>query len=229
MLLLQRHAAIRAELLAVVLCAAIRAERRRASLRLGLGLRLRCGVLRLRLGLRLGCGVLRLGLLRRRILGLLVRLLLIAALRGLLIRLLLIAALRSAAVGVVLIGVILVRIVLIGVGRLVGLIGSRLDGDALIRCAAEGEDGDEDIGQEDQSRRKTAALAERLSQSDLGLDAQNDVVDGDQHQQEAPAAAPCDLKHHIQVVEGDDGRPAGLVGLPEDDPHTHQHEHAQHQ
>ena len=216
MLLLQRHAAIRAELLAVVLCAAIRAERRRASLRLGLGLRLRCGVLRLRLGLRLGCGVLRLGLLRRRILGLLVRLLLIAAL-------------RSAAVGVVLIGVILVRIVLIGVGRLVGLIGSRLDGDALIRCAAEGEDGDEDIGQEDQSRRKTAALAERLSQSDLGLDAQNDVVDGDQHQQEAPAAAPCDLKHHIQVVEGDDGRPAGLVGLPEDDPHTHQHEHAQHQ
>ena len=193
MLLLQRHAAIRTELLAVVLCAAIRAECRRASL-------------------RLGRRILGLGLLRRRILGLLVRLLLIAAL-------------RSAAVGVVLIGVVLIGVILV---RIV-LIGGRLDGDALIRCAAEGEDGDEDIGQEDQSRRKTAALAERLSQSDLGLDAQNDVVDGDQHQQEAPAAAPCDLKHHIQVVEGDDGRPAGLVGLPEDNSHTHQHEHAQHQ
>ena len=119
---------------------------------------------------------------------------------------------------------------LLGIAALlVGIVLIRgcLDRNALIRSFAESQQGHENIGQENQSRRKATALAECLGQPNLRLDTQNDVIEGDQHQQEAHTAAPSDIKQHIEIVEGNNGRPAGLTGLPEDNPHAHQNKHAQ--
>ena len=125
---------------------------------------------------------------------------------------------RLLGIAALLIGVVLVGIV---------LIRGCLDRNTLIRSFAESQQGHENIGQENQSRRKATALAECLGQPNLCLDTQNDVIEGDQHQQEAHTAAPGDIKQHIEIVEGNNGRPAGLTGLPEDNPQAHQNKHAQ--
>ncbi len=184
--------------------------------RILLGLLGRCSVLRLLrlLGLLialLGHVILRLlvALLRRSAIGNLLGLLGIGILIGLM-RLLGIAALL---IGVVLVGIVLIR--------------GCLDRNTLIRSFAESQQGHENIGQENQSRCKATALAECLGQPNLCLDTQNDVIEGDQHQQEAHTAAPGDIKQHIEIVEGNNGRPAGLTGLPEDNPQAHQNKHAQ--
>ena len=130
---------------------------------------------------------------------------------------------RLLGIAALLIGIILIGVVLVGIV----LIRGCLDRNALIRSFAESQQGHENIGQENQSRRKATALAECLGQPNLRLDTQNDVIEGDQHQQEAHTAAPSDIKQHIEIVEGNNGRPAGLTGLPEDNPHAHQNKHAQ--
>ena len=135
----------------------------------------------------------------------------------------LIGLMRLLGIAALLIGITLIGVVLVGIV----LIRGCLDRNALIRSFAESQQGDEDVGQENQSRRKAAALAECPGQPNLCLDAQNDVVDGDQQQQEAHTTAPGDIKQHIEIVEGNNGRPAGLTGLPEDNPHAHQNKHAQ--
>ena len=227
---MQRCAAVLAEFLTVALHAAAGAKSGSGS---GLLRLLRGGIL---LGL-LGCRIL-LGLLRGRILlGLLGRrsiLRLLVALLGHVILRLLVALLRRGAIGPLLgllgIGILIGLLGLLGIAALligIVLIGGRLDRNALICFFAESQQGDEDVGQENQSRRKAAALAECSGQPNLCLDAQNDVVDGDQQQQEAYTAAPGDIKQHIEIVEGNNGCPAGLTGFPENDPHAHQDEHAQ--
>ena len=187
---------------------------RRSILRL-LGGRGILGLLRLLIPL-LGCSIV-LGLLR----------LLIALLRCVVLGLLgigiLIGLMRLLGIAALLIGIILIGVVLVGIV----LIRGCLDRNALIRSFAESQQGQENIGQENQSRRKATALAECLGQPNLCLDTQNDVIEGDQHQQEAHTAAPSDIKQHIEIVEGNNGRPAGLTGLPEDNPHAHQNKHAQ--
>ena len=130
---------------------------------------------------------------------------------------------RLLGIAALLIGITLIGVVLVGIV----LIRGCLDRNALIRSFAESQQGHENIGQENQSRRKATALAECLGQPNLCLDTQNDVIEGDQHQQEAHTAAPSDIKQHIEIVEGNNGRPAGLTGLPEDNPHAHQNKHAQ--
>lgn len=230
---MQRCAAVLAEFLTAALHAAAGAKSGSGS-----------GLLRLLRGRLLGCRIL-LGLLRNRLLrgrillGLLgrrsiLRLLgLLVALLGHVILGLLVALLRRGAIGPllgllgigILIGLLGIAALLIGIV----LIGGRLDRNALICFFAESQQGDEDVGQENQSRRKAAALAECPGQPNLCLDAQNDVVDGDQQQQEAHTAAPGDIKQHIEIVEGNNGCPAGLTGFPENDPHAHQNEHAQHE
>ena len=167
----------------------------------------------------LGCSIV-LGLLR----------LLIALLRCVVLGLLgllgigiLIGLMRLLGIAALLIGITLIGVVLVGIV----LIRGCLDRNALIRSFAESQQGHENIGQENQSRRKATALAECLGQPNLCLDTQNDVIEGDQHQQEAHTAAPSDIKQHIEIVEGNNGRPAGLTGLPEDNPHAHQNKHAQ--
>ena len=235
---MQRCAAVLAEFLTVALHAAAGAKSGSGS---GLLRLLRGRLLRGRLlGCRILLGLLRNRLLRGRILlGLLgrrsiLRLLgLLVALLGHVILGLLVALLRRGAIGPllgllgigILIGLLGIAALLIGIV----LIGSRLDRNALICFFAESQQGDEDVGQENQSRRKAAALAECPGQPNLCLDAQNDVVDGDQQQQEAHTAAPGDIKQHIEIVEGNNGCPAGLTGFPENDPHAHQNEHAQHE
>ena len=230
---MQRCAAVLAEFLTVALHAAAGAKSGSGS-----------GLLRLLRGRLLGCRIL-LGLLRNRLLrgrillGLLGRhsilglLGLLVTLLGHVILRLLVALLRCGAIGPllgllgigILIGLLGIAALLIGIV----LIGGRLDRNALICFFAESQQGDEDVGQENQSRRKAAALAECPGQPNLCLDAQNDVVDGDQQQQEAHTAAPGDIKQHIEIVEGNNGCPAGLTGFPENDPHAHQNEHAQHE
>ena len=252
---MQRCAAILAEFLTAALHAAAGAKSGSGSglLRLLRGRLLRGRLLRGRilLGLlrnRLLRGRILLGLLRNRLLrgrillGLLgrrsiLRLLgLLVALLGHVILRLLVALLRRGAIGPLLgllgIGILIGLLGLLGIAALligIVLIGGRLDRNALICFFAESQQGDEDVGQENQSRRKAAALAECPGQPDLCLDTQNDVVDGDQQQQEAHTAAPGDIKQHIEIVEGNNGRPAGLTGFPENDPHAHQNEHAQHE
>ena len=135
----------------------------------------------------------------------------------------LIGLMRLLGIAALLIGITLIGVVLVGIV----LIRGCLDRNALIRSFAESQQGHENIGQENQSRRKATALAECLGQPNLCLDTQNDVIEGDQHQQEAHTAAPSDIKQHIEIVEGNNGRPAGLTGLPEDNPHAHQNKHAQ--
>ena len=198
---MQRCAAVLAEFLTVALHAAVGAKSGGTGLRLRL-LRnslLRNSLLRGRLlrGRLLGCRIL-LGLLRGRILlGLLgrrsiLRLLgLLVALLGRVILRLLVALLRRGAIGPllgllgigILIGLLGIAALLIGIVLIgVVLIRGRLDRNALICFFAESQQGDEDVGQENQSRRKAAALAECSGQPNLCLDAQNDVVDGDQQQ-----------------------------------------------
>ena len=246
---MQRCAAVLAEFLTVALHAAAGAKSGSGS---GLLRLLRGRLLRGRLprGRLLRCRIL-LGLLRNRLLrgrillGLLgrrsiLRLLgLLVALLGHVILRLLVALLRRGAIGPLLgllgIGILIGLLGLLGIAALligivligVVLIRGRLDRNALICFFAESQQGDEDVGQENQSRRKAAALAECSGQPNLCLDAQNDVVDGDQQQQEAYTAAPGDIKQHIEIVEGNNGCPAGLTGFPENDPHAHQDEHAQ--
>ena len=231
---MQRCAAVLAEFLTVALHAAAGAKSGSGSglLRLDRLLRGRLLGCRILLGLlrnRLLRGRILLGLLGRRsilrLLGLLV------ALLGHVILGLLVALLRRGAIGPLL-GLLGIRILigLLGIAALligIVLIGGRLDRNALICFFAESQQGDEDVGQENQSRRKAAALAECPGQPNLCLDTQNDVVDGDQQQQEAHTAAPGDIKQHIEIVEGNNGCPAGLTGFPENDPHAHQNEHAQ--
>ena len=235
---MQRCAAVLAEFLTAALHAAAGAKSGSGS---GLLRLLRGRLLRGRLPRgRILLGLLRNRLLRGRILlGLLgrrsiLRLLgLLVALLGHVILGLLVALLRRGAIGPllgllgigILIGLLGIAALLIGIV----LIGGRLDRNALICFFAESQQGDEDVGQENQSRRKAAALAECPGQPNLCLDAQNDVVDGDQQQQEAHTAAPGDIKQHIEIVEGNNGCPAGLTGFPENDPHAHQNEHAQHE
>ena len=237
---MQRCAAVLAEFLTVALHAAAGAKSGGAGLRLRL-LRnrlLRKSLLRGRLlGCRILLRLLRGRLLRGRLLGRrsILRLLgLLVALLGHVILGLLVALLRRGAIGPLLgllgIGILIGLLGLLGIAALligIVLIGSRLDRNALICFFAESQQGDEDVGQENQSRRKAAALAECPGQPNLCLDAQNDVVDGDQQQQEAHTAAPGDIKQHIEIVEGNNGCPAGLTGFPENDPHAHQNEHAQ--
>ena len=227
---MQRCAAVLAEFLTVTLHAAAGAKSGSGS-----------GLLWLLRGRLLGCrillGPLRSRLLRGRILlGLLGLLGLLVALLGHVILRLLVALLRRGAIGSLLgllgIGILIGLLGLLGIAALligIVLIGGRLDRNALICFFAESQQGDEDVGQENQSRRKAAALAECPGQPNLCLDAQNDVVDGDQQQQEAHTAAPGDIKQHIEIVEGNNGCPAGLTGFPENDPHAHQNEHAQHE
>ena len=193
---MQRCAAVLAEFLTVALHAAVGAKSGGTGLRLRL---LRNSLLRGRLlrGRLLGCRIL-LGLLRGRILlGLLgrrsiLRLLgLLVALLGRVILRLLVALLRRGAIGPllgllgigILIGLLGIAALLIGIVLIgVVLIRGRLDRNALICFFAESQQGDEDVGQENQSRRKAAALAECSGQPNLCLDAQNDVVDGNQQQ-----------------------------------------------
>ena len=201
---MQRCAAVLAEFLTVALHAAAGAKSGGAGLRLRL---LRNSLLRNRLlrGRLLGCRIL-LGLLRGRLLrgrillGLLGRrsilrlLRLLVALLGHVILRLLVALLRRGAIGPLLgllgIGILIGLLGLLGIAALligvilirVVLIRGRLDRNALICFFAESQQGDEDVGQENQSRRKAAALAECSGQPNLCLDAQNDVVDGDQQQ-----------------------------------------------
>ena len=250
---MQRCAAVLAEFLTVALHAAAGAKSGSGSglLRLLRGRLLRGRLLRGRL-----LGLLRNRLLRGRLLGLLrnrllrgrillgllgrrsiLRLLgLLVALLGHVILRLLVALLRRGAIGPLLgllgIGILIGLLGPLGIAALligIVLIGGRLDRNALICFFAESQQGDEDVGQENQSRRKAAALAECPGQPNLCLDAQNDVVDGDQQQQKAHTAAPGDIKQHIEIVEGNNGCPAGLTGFPENDPHAHQNEHAQHE
>ena len=236
---MQRCAAVLAEFLTAALHAAAGAKSGSGSglLRLLRGRLLGCRILLGLLRNRLPRGRILLGLLgRRSILGLLG---LLVALLGHVILRLLVALLRRGAIGPLLgllgIGILIGLLGLLGLlgiaALLIGivLIGSRLDRNALICFFAESQQGDEDVGQENQSRRKAAALAECPGQPDLCLDTQNDVVDGDQQQQEAHTAAPGDIKQHIEIVEGNNGCPAGLTGFPENDPHAHQNEHAQHE
>ena len=241
---MQRCAAVLAEFLTAALHAAAGAKSGSGSglLRLDRLLRGRLLGCRILLGLlrnRLLRGRILLGLLGRRsilrLLGLLV------ALLGHVILRLLVALLRRGAIGPLLgllgIGILIGLLGLLGIAALligvilirVVLIGSHLDRNALICFFAESQQGDEDVGQENQSRRKAAALAECPGQPNLCLDTQNDVVDRDQQQQEAHTAAPGDIKQHIEIVEGNNGCPAGLTGFPENDPHAHQNEHAQHE
>lgn len=229
---MQRCAAVLAEFLTAALHAAAGAKSGSGS---GLLRLLRGRLLRGRL---LGCRIL-LGLLRNRLLRGRILLGLLGPLgRRSILRLLglLVALLRRGAIGPLLgllgIGILIGLLGLLGIAALligIVLIGSRLDRNALICFFAESQQGDEDVGQENQSRRKAAALAECPGQPNLCLDAQNDVVDGDQQQQEAHTAAPGDIKQHIEIVEGNNGCPAGLTGFPENDPHAHQNEHAQHE
>lgn len=210
---MQRCAAVLAEFLTAALHAAAGAKSGSGS---GLLRLLRGRLLRGRL---LGCRIL-LGLLRNRLLR--GRILL-----GLLGRRSILRLLGLLGIGILigLLGPLGIAALLIGIV----LIGGRLDRNALICFFAESQQGDEDVGQENQSRRKAAALAECPGQPNLCLDTQNDVVDGDQQQQEAHTAAPGDIKQHIEIVEGNNGCPAGLTGFPENDPHAHQNEHAQHE
>ena len=198
---MQRCAAVLAEFLTVALHAAAGAKSGSGSGLLWLlrgrllGCRILLGLLRGRLlrdrllGDRLLRGRILLGLLGRRsilrLLGLLVALLGHAILR------LLVALLRRGAIGPllgllgigILIGLLGIAALLIGIVLIgVVLIRGRLDRNALICFFAESQQGDEDVGQENQSRRKAAALAECSGQPNLCLDAQNDVVDGDQQQ-----------------------------------------------
>ena len=185
---MQRCAAVLAEFLTVALHAAVGAKSGGTGLRLRLlrGRLLRNSLLRGRL-LRdrlLGDRLLR----GRILLGLLV------ALLGHVILRLLVALLRRGAIGPLLgllgIGILIGLLGLLGIAALligivligVVLIRGRLDRNALICFFAESQQGDEDVGQENQSRRKAAALAECSGQPNLCLDAQNDVVDGDQQQ-----------------------------------------------
>ena len=229
---MQRCAAVLAEFLTAALHAAAGAKSGSGS---GLLRLLRGRLLRGRL---LGCRIL-LGLLRNRLLRGRILLGLLGPLgRRSILRLLglLVALLRRGAIGPLLgllgIGILIGLLGLLGIAALligIVLIGGRLDRNALMCFFAESQQGDEDVGQENQSRRKAAALAECPGQPNLCLDAQNDVVDGDQQQQEAHTAAPGDIKQHIEIVEGNNGCPAGLTGFPENDPHAHQNEHAQHE
>ena len=157
---MQRCAAVLAEFLTVALHAAAGAKSGSGS-----------GLLRLLRGRPLGCRIL-LGLLRNRLLrgrillGLLgrrsiLRLLgLLVALLGHVILRLLVALLRRGAIGPLLgllgIGILIGLLGLLGIAALligIVLIGSRLDRNALICFFAESQQGDEDVGQENQSRR----------------------------------------------------------------------------
>ena len=149
---MQRCAAVLAEFLTAALRAAAGAKSGSGSglLRLLRG-RILLGLLGRRSILRL-LGLL-VALLGHVILGLLVALLrrgAIGPLLGLLGIGILIGLLGLLGIAALLIGVILIRVV---------LIGSHLDRNALICFFAESQQGDEDVGQENQSRSKAAALA----------------------------------------------------------------------
>ena len=163
---MQRCAAVLAEFLTAALHAAAGAKSGSGS---GLLRLLRGRLLRGRLlGCRILLGLLRNRLLRGRILlGLLgrrsiLRLLgLLVALLGHVILRLLVALLRRGAIGPLLgllgIGILIGLLGLLGIAALligIVLIGSRLDRNALICFFAESQQGDEDVGQENQSRRK---------------------------------------------------------------------------
>lgn len=64
---------------------------------------------------------------------------------------------------------------------------------AAVLRAAEAEDQHENTGQKDQPDGKPVVLAEGAGKPDIRLDGEDDVVQRDQQEQEANAAAPCDF------------------------------------
>ena len=70
------------------------------------------------------------------------------------------------------------------------------------------------------------AQIEGLGQVDHHLDAEIDVIEGDQEQEEFPAVAVQLLTQHVGVVEGDDALPALVSHFLEDHPGCHQGQNA---
>ena len=68
---------------------------------------------------------------------------------------------------------------------------------AAVLRAAEAEDQHENTGQKDQPDGKPVVLAEGAGKPDIRLDGEDDVVQRDQQEQEANAAAPCDFIEDI--------------------------------
>src|SRR5258705_188372 len=83
---------------------------------------------------------------------------------------------------------------------------------------AEGQDGDEDEAHEDKGHGEAGALPESPGQVDHHDDGNDEAHDGDEHEDDPPARAAGDLAHEVEVVNGDDGSPAGLARLFKDLP-----------
>lgn len=92
----------------------------------------------------------------------------------------------------------------------------------LILRAAEGQDQPEHEGQQQKADAEARAQIEGLGQVDHHLDAEIDVIEGDQEQEEFPAVAVQLLAEDIGVVNGDNALPALTAHLLIDHPGAYQ-------
>lgn len=89
---------------------------------------------------------------------------------------------------------------------------------SLVLGRAEAQDGDEDEAQEDEAQSCAKATTEGLGEVVADDDNEDDLDEGDTHQDQPPPRATDNLCDDVQVVEGDEAGPAGLSRLGEDFP-----------
>jgi len=88
----------------------------------------------------------------------------------------------------------------------------------LVLGAAESKNRPKYKWQQNHADREANAFAKAFGNVDVQNDRDNEVDEWDQHQQQPPARSTGDLTHHINVVDRDNRRPAGLSRFAENFP-----------
>ena len=91
----------------------------------------------------------------------------------------------------------------------------------MILSAAETKDRPEDDSQEGETDSKPGTFTEALRHIDAQNNQNDEVNEGNQHQENPPPRASDDLAPDVEIVDWDDAGLARLAGFREHFPHRH--------
>ena len=91
----------------------------------------------------------------------------------------------------------------------------------MILRAAEAENREENNSQKSEAEAEAHTFAEAFSQIDTENYADNEIHEGDEHQQNPPPWTADYFAPNVNVVDGNDAGPTGLAGFGKHFPHRH--------
>ena len=86
-------------------------------------------------------------------------------------------------------------------------------------CAAKAKDRHENDSQKCEADSEARTFAEALSHVDAENNPNDEINERDKHQNDPPARSAYDLAPDVEIIDGDDARPARLTGFREYFPH----------